>query len=142
MKDFIEETQTGIYRISPKGEVYSQSKLKIPLVGKGMLFSGKFKEILKPEKALTKTLNNRGYYSVGVMRKTHMVHRLIAKAFIPNPLNKPFVNHKDGDKLNNYVDNLEWCTCAENNQHAVAVGLRTSQKGIPQNYLNKKTKKS
>lgn len=140
MQDFIEETDSGIYRITREGKVYSQSKIKIPIVGKGMEFSGVFKEIIKPERELTYTLNNRGYYSVGISNKTHMVHRLVAQAYLDNPENKPIVNHKDGNKLNNDVNNLEWCTVAENNAHARETGLHIQAKGHKINYKSADSK--
>ena len=56
-------------------------------------------------------------------KKAYSLHRLVAKYFIPNPLNLPEVNHIDGNKDNNKVSNLEWCTSAENQTHAVQTGL-------------------
>lgn len=57
--------------------------------------------------------------------KTHKnIHRLVAETFISNPFNKPCVNHKDGNKLNNHMDNLEWVTRSENDIHAFRLGLR------------------
>ena len=140
MQDHIEDTDAGIYRVTPTGQVFSQTKRKIPLVGKGMEFTGKFKLTLEPERELTYTLNVRGYHSVGIKRRTYMVHRLVAIAFIPNPENKEFVNHKDGNKLNNHVDNLEWCTCRENNLHARQTGLHNQAIGHKIKYQSKATK--
>lgn len=51
------------------------------------------------------------------------IHRLVAKAFIPNPKNLPLVNHKDGNKTNNHIDNLEWCDYSYNSKHAYDNGL-------------------
>lgn len=142
MHDHIEDTESGIYRITKEGKAFTQQKVRIPIVGKGMEFTGEFKHILKPEREFTYTLNNRGYYSVGVRGKTHMLHRLVALAFIPNPYNKPFVNHKDGNKLNNHVDNLEWCTMAENNKHAYDTGLKIQPAGYKINYRSSISKKT
>ena len=73
------------------------------------------------------TSNNagKGYLYVDLYkngeRKRFYIHRLVAKTFIPNPENKPFINHKDGNPRNNNVDNLEWCTPIENVEHASKV---------------------
>lgn len=68
-----------------------------------------------------------GYLYVGLFKngtsKKIAIHRLVAMAFIDNPESKTQVNHRDGNKLNNHVSNLEWCTVAENNQHAHDTGL-------------------
>lgn len=140
MQDFIEDTDSAIYRLTPQGKLFTRSKIKIPLVGKGMEFTNTFKHILKPEREMSYTLNNRGYLSVVVRRKTHMLHRLVAQAFIPNPDDKPFVNHIDGDKTNNDVSNLEWVTAAENNAHARATGLHKQAKGHKIKYKSADTK--
>lgn len=77
---------------------------------------------------LLKPYNHGGYTRIGFRRnkilKNYLVHVLVAKAFIPNPENKPVVNHIDGDKTNNHISNLEWVTHKENVHHAIEHNLR------------------
>ena len=77
------------------------------------------------EKILSQEKNTTGYKTIKLFKdgkkKKLNVHRLVAVAFIPNPEKKETVNHKDGDRTNNNVSNLEWATYSENNQHAYDV---------------------
>ena len=93
---------------------------------------GKVKSFkLNTEKILKQCNDKKEYLLVKLSKsrnsKTKTVHRLVATAFIPNPDNKPQVNHKDGNKQNNCVDNLEWVTQSENDIHAFKIGLKTQQ---------------
>lgn len=72
---------------------------------------------------LTPVLRKDGYLDVKLHGKSLLLHRVIAKAFVLNPDNKPEVNHKDGIKVNCDTDNLEWCTRSENMKHATRLGL-------------------
>ena len=105
MKETWKRFKNTNYSISDLGNVYSD-------------YSGVF---LKPFK------NNNGYLQVDLFHDTVKqrvpVHRMVAIAFIPNPENKEFVNHIDGNKQNNCVTNLEWVTPSENSNHAVEIGL-------------------
>jgi hypothetical protein len=102
------------YSVSNTGLVRRDSYMAMHNVNKKLYL--KKEKILKPS-----TNNSKGYLrlliSYGDIIKTEAVHRLVAKAFIPNPEQKPQVNHIDGNKLNNNIENLEWVTNKENAQH-------------------------
>ena len=114
----------GYYQISDYGNVRSLDR-KIHF-NKG--YSIKKGKILKP------ILNKKGYYKVCLSKeqkeKRFFIHRLVAIHFINNPLQKEQVNHKDGNKKNNCVDNLEWCTNLENQRHAIEKGLIDNKQRI------------
>jgi hypothetical protein len=109
----------GIYQISNFGNV--KSIMRIGKHNKGRKWQ------IRKERTLKNRNDGRGYYSVilykGNTKISYRIHRLVAKAFIPNINNRPEINHKDGNKQNNNVDNLEWCTRKENTSHARQNGL-------------------
>jgi hypothetical protein len=109
----------GIYQISNFGNIKSLSR---------KTKNGK----CKSDKILKKTLDNKGYQNITIhknfKKSIFKVHRLVAEAFIPNPYNKPQVNHIDGNKTNNLVTNLEWCTNSENQIHSYKNGLKQTKK--------------
>lgn len=113
----------GIYEISDHGRVRSLARDLGDRTGRRMP---------KPERILKHRVNKQGYvavnlYAVNRPRKTSTIHRLVAGAFIPNPDNLPFVNHKNSDRQCNIYSNLEWCTHAENVAHAKQAGRLTGR---------------
>lgn len=109
----------GIYQASNIGQIKSLERIRN---GGGSISKCRIKErILKPRK------NKVGYLHLMICnngkRSTHSIHRLVAIAFLPNYLNKPTVNHKNGNKLDNRVENLEWATFSENTNHGFENGL-------------------
>lgn len=105
----------GLYQISNLGRVKALAKIVNYIDGRNRHYDEK---ILKPRM-------NKGYGGVHLHspeKSTEMsVHRLVCIAFIPNPENKPCINHLDSDRNNNVVTNLEWATYKENTQHAIKV---------------------
>lgn len=141
MSDYIIQLENSITRVTRDGRVFFQQLKKMPLVRKERKFSGEFfSEKWLPERERKTRVNNRGYLSVCFNKTTYMVHKLVAQGFCPNPDKKQFVNHIDGNKLNNHADNLEWCTIAENNHHARTTGLHKQAKGHKIHYASPASK--
>ena len=107
----MEITYATDYLIYENCNVYSKDRTIICSNGR--------KQTFKSRKMIP-SKNSAGYLQVGLQvdkkRKNFSIHRLIAMAFIPNPKNLPCVNHKDCDRLNNKIDNLEWCDIMYNTQ--------------------------
>lgn len=108
----------GLYQISTFGRVKS-------LVG--WVGNKNIKKYIHREKIL-KTKPKKNGYLVVTLRyqnviKYKSIHRLVAKTFLPNPNNYPVVNHIDGNKTNNNINNLEWCTYSHNTREAIKIGL-------------------
>lgn len=114
----------GIYKISSLGRVKSLQRI---VENYGFQKKALLKErILKPSM-------DRYYYMVRLRKngesKQFKIHRLLALHFIDNPDSKPHINHIDGNKKNNSLSNLEWCTASENMQHAYDNGLKKKMYG-------------
>ena len=75
------------------------------------------------------TYNNSGYVSTSINGKPFRVHRLVAQAYIPNPENYPIINHINGIRNDNRVENIEWCNYSHNAKHARAIGLQKDRIG-------------
>ena len=81
---------------------------------------------IKTGKILSQSLSPNGYYQINITNKCRRTHRLLAETFIKNPDNLETVNHIDGNKLNNNLSNLEWCTHGENIQHSYNLKNRSA----------------
>ena len=103
----------GLYEVDDLGNVYSVRRNKI----------------------MSPVIINSGYYTVKLSKNKiltrYLIHRLVAQAFLDNPDNLPCVNHKDEDKTNNSVDNLEWCTYQYNNSYNDKGKRISATKSIP-----------
>lgn len=109
----------GLYEVDQFGRVYSIDRIKT------VVDNGRIYEKHIAGKQMKQSIHTKGYKTVSLTKngstKTIFVHRIVAEAFLPNPGNFPLVNHKDEDKTNNFIDNLEWCTASYNRTYGKAI---------------------
>lgn len=121
------EGYKGLYMISNKGRVISLGRKSV-FKSKNQYGEFEVERVVSPR--ILSASDRQGYkavvlYSKDGEPKPFLVHRLVITAFIPNPQNKPCVNHKDGNPSNNRLSNLEWCTYGENISHAYENNLNS-----------------
>lgn len=118
----------GLYEVSSHGRIRSITKQVWQKSKYGKLMLNTF-----PGRIRKPGIGMGGYLHIPIYKnnkpKGTTVHRLVCEAFHRRPDNKTYVNHRDGNKLNNRADNLEWCTASENNKHAYDTGLKVEPRG-------------
>ena len=120
----------GKYSASNKGGRIKSNRRKVNTGNGGWRIIEE--KILTPKARPKKQFTLSLYYNGGY--KTEITYRLVAKAFLPNPKKKRCVNHKDGNRLNNDLSNLEWATHSENQLHAIRTGLNNPIPNLPRNH--------
>lgn len=109
------EDYKGLYKVSNYGRIKSLKRISYDKI------RDKTRQI--SEKILKQSIASPGYYIVNLTKdskqRVYRIHRLVAEAFIPNPNNYPVINHIDGNKNNNIINNLEWCTYKHNSNEAI-----------------------
>ena len=112
----------GLYFANEEGQIKSAPRMR------KLNTRGRISSYLRSGRILKQAINSNGYPCVTIKyldgsQKVVPTHRLVAMTFIPNPDNKPQINHIDGNKRNNNLHNLEWCSPSENLKHAFRLGL-------------------
>lgn len=118
----------GLYTCSDSGQVKALARMI------SRRRKNDYHSYWKDEKLMSPAPHDKGYLKIKLLKKgeakSFFIHRIIAVAFIPNPENKPQVNHINGIKADNRIENLEWCTASDNLKHAYNTGLQPKDRNI------------